>query len=185
MRPAAEEPILRGFVVVGTLLCVLVAGLVIPEQNGDAFGQSPIHELSERCGILRSTLWMSSGMLVAGCLEIGALYDWSARAASYAYNDPVLATMSMRLAVPFAFGVFFTALMCAMYVCPFMVLRREALAAAGRATGDGSLVTRRKWLAEHDIDIYSLRMVLEAAAIVAPALSGLLAEVLKGAMRGS
>jgi hypothetical protein len=66
-----------------------------------------------------------------------------------------------------------------------MVLRREALAAAGRATGDGSLVTRRKWLAEHDIDIYSLRMVLEAAAIVAPALSGLLAEVLKGAMRGS
>jgi hypothetical protein len=177
-RPSFDD-VLLWLVVASFVVSLAVASLLVVDLRVQADLRRQTAQILRKSTILRTTLWMCSMTLVAGVLEVGSLYDWGMKAASYAYRNPGIATSPLKLAVPLAFGVLYSASIATIYVLPAVVLRRQALELAAAATGTQSMRVRQAWLSKQGIRDDTWGTVLRVAAIAAPALTGPIAEILK------
>jgi hypothetical protein len=120
---------------------------------------------------IRLLLYTGAAALVAGTLEVSALYTWAVQqlpaTSEYAAGSKIIPEAMGWLA-----GSFYSILLAAIFVPTFSILRYEAEHLADKAKPNKPAVVREKWLVDHAIATSIPKQFVSAIAVLAPLIAG-------------
>jgi hypothetical protein len=127
--------------------------------------------LARRQRQMRLLLYTGAAALVAGTVEVTALYTWAA-----SLTDPKLhwgvegneIAQSMGLLT----GSFYSILLAAIFLPVFAVLRTQAERLADLANPTNLGAVRSKWLADNSLEASIPKQIISLLAVLAPAIAG-------------
>jgi hypothetical protein len=118
---------------------------------------------------LQSVLFAGAAVLVAGIIELDALYGWAASVASLAKPDNSAAILITAATVPT--GTFFSLFLTAVYVPAALILRDRAAALARIALPGTAMPEQARWLQENGLATPVSSQITSLVALLGPVLA--------------
>jgi hypothetical protein len=120
---------------------------------------------------LQAVLFAGAAVLVAGVIEVDALYSWAVSLADLTnYPDGAGKAVTATAVVPTA--TFFSLFLAAAYIPAALILRQRAATLAIIAVGTTAQADRSKWLQDNGLSISISTQVSSVVALLAPILAG-------------
>lgn len=128
-------------------------------------GEKHVADLSQRFERLSWILWAGTALLVMSIVRLDALYNWSITAAPAPFQKGLtgVATGVLRM-----WGVYYSTLLCAIYLPAYFRLRAEA----EKLADQHEVAERRLWLEQNGLALSVADVLRRLAAIAAPLLAG-------------
>lgn len=153
----------------------------IRQETGEA--EQQVGRMIKMQRSLRMLLYFGVFALVAGTIEVSALYTWAMQLVSTGtISPPFLNTMDpinyfnstaeVVRGFSLANGVFYTMLLAAIFTPFFMIMNKYAQDLVEKQNPTKSFQEKKKWLKEHDLTTGVTQQVLQIVLALAPALVG-------------
>ena len=159
---------LTGAAVVAFLLAL--SGTLGPLPADAKTGAPPPDKLAQRFRELQTLLFAAAALLVAGVIEINALYSWLA--AFVDTNAYLRQRADLPKATTASAGVFFTVLLAAAYAPALAVIRARARAVVDKQTDLVTEAQKRDWLEKNGLTLSVPQQASTFLAVLGPMLAG-------------
>ncbi|HEX2079338.1 MAG TPA: hypothetical protein VHG08_16550 [Longimicrobium sp.] len=120
---------------------------------------------------LQAVLFAGAAVLVAGVLEIDALYGWAISVADLRWY-PREAGRVITASATVPTGTFFSLFLAAAYIPAALILRQQAAALAATAVGAVAAAEQSRWLQDNGLTTSIATQVSSLVALLGPILAG-------------
>lgn len=137
----------------------------------EAAGQQFVVPLATRNRRLQTVLFAGAAVLVAGVIEIDALYQWAVARTNLGDDSKAAATL-ITSAASVSTGTFFSLFLASAYVPAAVILRRRGSALAERVLPGELPAARTDWLEKNGLGSSVSTQVSTLVALLGPILAG-------------